>query len=421
LLDAQDGHDLCIFHLSCEQKDADEFWCHFASYLRALYAAAGNDETAKFIAGLSQEHWLFRAPREDLVSAYMLHMGRAQPWCFAGFVFPASDRFSFEGVVFGAVDFRSVRFCANPSLAGTTPDVHGEIGESECRGRADMSLARFSGDANFEGAKFCGMASMRLTEFSAAANFASAEFCDSAVFFRARFRGRADFTITTYEGSAIFHGACFYAAASFDYAGFHGGADFARTDFREPPSFSGADFRTNVDFTDAKLPGFSGSSDERIARSIRVMAEKRRDYEEAGRFYRFEMDLRRRRCRRAPTHWLQYAMLELYRITSCYGESPGRVLVSLSVALLLFSYAFVISGFWFTGRYVHRDLWAPPADLLSALGLALANLLPGNLPVSTPQFAQTRVANVNWAVAQVIVTYVLLTMLVIAVRRRFRR
>jgi len=88
----------------------------------------------------------------------------------------------------------------------------------------------------------------------------------------------------------------------------------------------------------------------------------------------------------------------------------------------------VIAGFKFMGSTVNRDLrldvsqpGATLSDIWLAVRMALANLMPGNLRGDVLGLELTSPATKTWAVAQVIVTYILLTLLLLAIRRRFRR
>jgi hypothetical protein len=165
---------------------------------------------------------------------------------------------------------------------------------------------------------------------------------------------------------------------------------------------------------------------ERIAREIRQSYEKYGNYSDAGDYYIAEMAYRER-----TTPWSKPFLkvgLYLYGLLSRYGESAGRALFSVLTGLLLFSYAFVIAGFKFMGTTVNRDLrfvwaerWATLGDIWLAVRLALANLMPGNLRGDVLGLELTSQATKTWAVAQVIVTYILLTLLLLAIRRRFRR
>ena len=96
---------------------------------------------------------------------------------------------------------------------------------------------------------------------------------------------------------------------------------------------------------------------------------------------------------------------------------------------MLFSGVFMIAGFKLADRTHDRDLWPPVqsqlgatlSDYWLAIQLSLANLMPGNLRGNELGFSLPSQATKAWAIAQVIVTYILLTLLLLAIRRRFRR
>lgn len=448
--DAVEGKELCIFHLPVKEKDPTEFWKHLASYLNVLYNRAGNEATTQFIR--DGRRWFQVERSTELVALYrnQVPLGGGT-WRFTGFVFPAMDEtHNFRHFVFAAADFSYATFNAKADFRGATFSAEAYFSDAKFSAgayflsatfsaganffratfsaKADFWDARFSAEADFWDAKFSAEAYFSGATFSAKAYFGGAAFSAKADFSHATFNVEADFWAATFGAKADFSEATFSDEADFTNGEFKGDANFSFVRFLKPPSFSGAEFKARVDFYEAKLPGLSEADDERTARNIRLLAERYGSYADAGDFYIIEMDYRRKRFRKTPGRWLQYVMMELYRLTSRYGESPGRAVVSLLTGLLGFSFAYVLAGFKFMGRHVDRDLrpvltqLGPTlSDLLLALRLALANLMPGNLRGDVLGLKLTSTATKTWAVFQVITTYVLLTLLILAIRRRFRR
>ncbi|MEO0050415.1 MAG: pentapeptide repeat-containing protein [candidate division WOR-3 bacterium] len=406
---------------------------------------------------------------------------------FQEFIFPMDAYFS-EAVFHQNANFIGAKFHRNAYFSEAEfqnaffyrAEFHqnADFSEAKCQ-NADFSEAVFHQNANFRGAKFHHNANFFGAEFHQDANFIEAEFHQNANFFGAKFHqdanfyeaefhqdadfigaefqnayfNRAKFKDAYFSGAKFYHNANFSGArfhnANFSRAQFHQDADFSWTEFqnanfseaefqntnfsfahfKNPPSFRGAEFKEKVDFYEAKIPRLSKKDDERTARYIRLQAEKYGSYADAGDFYIIEMDFRRKRFRKDPKRWFQYILMELYRLVSRYGESPGRGAISLVLALLFFSWIFVISGFNFMNQRVDRDLFPPEISALGPtlkdIGLAflfaLANIIPGNIGGDVMGNELSSAATKVWVIAQVIITYIILALFLLAIRRRFSR
>jgi hypothetical protein len=198
--------------------------------------------------------------------------------------------------------------------------------------------------------------------------------------------------------------------------------------FVQPPSFAKAEFESRVDFYEAKLPGLSVEDGERTARNIRLQAERHGSYADAGDFYMIEMDRRRKRFRRTPGRWFQYVLMELYRFSSRYGESPGRAVVSFLAVLAGFGVLYSLAGFSIGSIDVSRGLSfdlrqfsGTLLDFARGMWLSLINLLPGNLRGETLGVKLPTTLGKLAAVFQVVFSYATLTLFLLAIRRRFRR
>lgn len=163
---------------------------------------------------------------------------------------------------------------------------------------------------------------------------------------------------------------------------------------------------------------------ERIAREIRRFYETYGNYSDAGDYHIPEMDYRRKqaKCKKPFT----YLILSLYRCFSRYGESPGWAFTWLASSVIAFSYVYLFSGFTSGNRavqYVWRFEWSNVGRFLGdwcrSLQFALVNLVPGYFrPASAPFEA-------NWtsrlAFAEGVLGITLVTLFLLALRRRFRR
>jgi hypothetical protein len=191
---------------------------------------------------------------------------------------------------------------------------------------------------------------------------------------------------------------------------------------------------------------------ERIAREIRLSYEKYGHYGDAGDFYIAEMDFRRKR-----TPWLRLrfpeltaerrwwrrgwkrftgflsslgyrAALELYRLTSHYGESPTSAAFVLVVILCMTATVYLFTGFAFQGEPVRQTFiinprhWTLPVlDYGKALLFALANVVPGYFKIQSDKFASTSAWTTAVSMVQAVFGIAALTLLLLAIRRRFRR
>jgi hypothetical protein len=460
--DAEDGHDLCIFHLPVEQKKPEDFWRHMSSYLRALYESAGNQETDRFLSEKRDELWFLRESDAHLTDGYKTPIAEAEPWRFTGFVFPAMDEdHRFRSFVFAATNFWSATFSGDADFGDATFGAKANFLLATFNAEVDFGGAKFTAEANFWNARFNALAYFRRAMFSAEANFGDTKFTAEAHFVDARFNalayfGRATFSTeadflgatfgalvhfgdtkfsgegqfgnATFSAEADFGRAEFSAEANFGRAEFSGDADFSFVQFVQPPLFAEADFKSRVDFYEARLPGLSELDGERTARGIRLLAERYGSYADAGDFYMIEMDCRRERFRRTPGRWFQYVLMELYRFSSRYGESPGRAVVSFLAVLAGFGVLYSLAGFSIGSINVSRDLsidlrqsLGTLLDFLRGMWLSLINLLPGNLRGETLGVKLPTTLGKLAAVFQVVLSYVTLTLFLLAIRRRFRR
>jgi hypothetical protein len=120
--------------------------------------------------------------------------------------------------------------------------------------------------------------------------------------------------------------------------------------------------------------------------------------------------------------------MELYRFSSRYGESPGRALVSFLAVLAGFGVLYSLAGFSIGNINVSRDLsfdlrqfFGTLLDFVRGMWLSLINLLPGNLRGETLGVKLPTTLGKLAAVFQVVFSYAMLTLFLLAIRRRFRR
>jgi len=233
-------------------------------------------------------------------------------------------------------NFTDVKLGANTSFAGATFE-----------GEASFAGASFGPFANFYAATFNRHASFRNAKFSTLSNFDGAGFLEIAdfsadkptypeldignlSFSETRFTGRCSFANRTFVGNASFNDAVFKDLVEFHGGTFHPGMSFHGTRFTRT--------RGNDDAATEKL--------ERSYRTLkRVMADLHARNEEAD-FFALEMECRRQR--RDIGRIVPFVAI-WYKRLSDYGRSVVRPLTWLGglTALAFLFYAALF--FWISG------------------------------------------------------------------------
>jgi hypothetical protein len=196
---------------------------------------------------------------------------------------------------------------------------------------------------------------------------------------------------------------------------------------------------------------------ERTSREIRRYYEDFGNYPDAGNYYIAEMDYRRVRTpwwpknpaellnepRRLARVWRRFRdvlssavhrlALELYRFFSVYGEAPGRALFCLVGVQVAFAVAYMFTGFKVTLNdgspwTVCYRLASDPAntarflqDIPRAILFALVNLVPGYFRGQSQAMAPTSEWTSCLATIEAVFGVTLITLFLLALRRRFRR
>jgi hypothetical protein len=167
----------------------------------------------------------------------------------------------------------------------------------------------------------------------------------------------------------------------------------------------------------------------RIAREIRRSTEQYGSYSDAGDFHIAEMEYRRVQ---SPRFSFQRLLLAGYKCFSEYGESPRRAFKWFFGVWFVSALLYIFAGFSFgkvgtvryelalDGRPTWPAFWHVCADFLHALAFSFVSLVPGYFRFSAPAEWPT------WAtpfivVAEAVFGIGLLTLFLLAIRRRFRR
>jgi uncharacterized protein YjbI with pentapeptide repeats len=350
--------------------------------------------------------------------------------------------------------------------------------------------ACFSQQANFLQARFKERAIFPKTKFEGKAVFLEAVFSDMANFIESIFEQEAMFSGAFFEQATTFAGASFRHNVSFRSATFSGAVYFApytkkcilgECDFRRLIIKKEAEFnfqQVNLGrsrFTDTDLEKIvfrdiewgntesrwvkravlwdevcpleedeSERNYEKIAENYRQLVlnyESKRDYDVAEAFHIGEMEMRRKKqgayIKSPWLRWLRERLNSywLYRLLSNYGTSYWQALTVLLALLLIFSAAFLYTGFQpnkenisATGRAIEYNVFTDSTHHNVSLGQWLSDYGEAVLfSLSIITFQRERFYEpVGW-VSQLFLYLAVLTittqgaLVVLSVRRRFRR
>ena len=291
------------------------------------------------------------------------------------------DNITIKGDFTKAVHFSKAKLQQIEFSGGASFDLAEFSGDAEFRsaefsGLADFREAEFSGLAYFTSAKFSNIADFTSAKFSESAYFGSAEFSEKADFYSTQFCGEAEFSSAKFSGEAEFSTSTFKAKAYFNYVLFEDGKKilFGELEDLSQFSFMNTDI-TRVRFSDRARWGkqdkfkvleekmledflFKRSPQQvslgsvmAVYRNLRENYEFRLRYDEAGKFFIKEMELKRRFREKKNSSgdgssnydvvqncWLRrnfFSLTGLYYHLSRYGEDLLRpTLAGITIVFL---------------------------------------------------------------------------------------
>lgn len=243
---------------------------------------------------------------------------------------------------------------------------------------ADFSDVVFLKEANFRGATFCGKVDFLSAKFCTDTTFVSANFSKISYFTQARFYGKANFRGAKFGDGAEFIETVFIAKTSFTYSLFEqpnkvtfdksdlshvsfADCDITKIRFEDKIIWRGKDGFTIIEeeWIKDKLKGEERNESPYISlelvlsvyRNLRENYEFRLRYDDAGNFFKKEMELKRKyrekKSQNGPTlitknNWFtrQFSLTGLYYHLSKYGESIKMPTITGIVVLLLSTFFF---------------------------------------------------------------------------------
>ncbi len=319
---------------------------------------------------------------------------------FFGYIFSA--KVDFSGARFEAeVDFSGARFEAEVDFSGARFEAEVDFSGARFEAEVDFSGARFEAEVDFSGARFEAEADFYKVDFAAKAKFSSTNFAVLADFYAADFAAKANFSSTNFAAKAKFYASRFAAEANF-YAArfaakshftgeFQGRTYFDYVTFEKPNEVRfEIDDMSRVSFMNTDITGirFSGKTrwskdgqfkiieekelEEKVQnhkkglnleeilsvyRNLRENYEIRRRYDEAGKFFIREMEIKRKYMEDKSKDSSKYEIKEnnpvrrnigsltgWYHLLSNYGESLRRPTLAGAIIVLLATLFFVFQS-----------------------------------------------------------------------------
>jgi hypothetical protein len=369
---------------------------------------------------------------------------------------------------FGNAGFILAQFSGNASFIWVQFSGNASFIWAQFSGDTYFSGSKFSGNAYFIGAKFSGYADFSLAKFSGYANFAFARFlkktdfhsskvnllnftsCEIFSFLRLReikqIKGNSDPPIILlrdlrfWENGHILLEDFAPSGISFLHTNFHivhpriylirmdwGKEKIILDDiFKRKIKAEKEEERSKWEIVYKPIEKMSEEKKveeiERCYRQIRLAYEAMGEYPDAGDFYLQEMRIRGKRLK-----GIIKILHCLYGWVSKYGESPARAFYWLIGIWLGSAFLYFFTGFNFFGyNVIHlpkfalskiQILWI--RDLLAIL-FALINLIPGYFRFITQPQTNPLLTTII-SIIEGFLGIIVLTLFLLAIRRRFKR
>lgn len=373
----------------------------------------------------------------------------------------------------GEADFRGSQFNAEAHFVQTRFNKVARFGRAQFIKQVHFDKTHFNNYTNFEGTDFNGEADFREAQFSQSSSFVNAHFKGDAYFWRTQFCWRVGFAGVEFHGKVRFWGDEANQVISEE-------ADFSRCEFKWPEevmfqqvylgqaSFLDATNLERINFLWV-VWGKKGhlfwkrnflfdeeeAKDRRIwevvedlYRQLKLNYEHKGDYARAGDFHYGEMEMRRNAMGRGKIKimalilelfvgWIPRHLFSLtvwYKYLAGYGEKWGQALVCLVVLFLLFGGVNMLSGlqnekgkvlfnYKFIDNYevlLQKEFWQNEEfwkDYSTALHYTFFRMTlrldPKLLPIPHDDLI--------WTVLQSISGPILIALLALAVKRKFKR
>jgi len=303
-----------------------------------------------------------------------------------------SDEVRFTGATFSGASFNEVTFSNEVYFIRATFDLVNFIG-AKFSSRANFFGATFTDWADFTGAKFFNEATFRYAKFSNEANFTGATFSKQAYFDEATFssnKGKTLFNYITFEQpNKVTFAKSKLSKVSFRFS------DITRIRFDEI-SWGGSDGRDEFTIIEEEWlkeqarreqKGEKQKVEEQVSledvlsvyRNLRENYEFRLRYEDAGKFFIKEMELKRK-----------------YRQLKPKGDNS----LIPNIKYVLIQNGWLRRNFSLNGLYYHfsrygESIWRPAAIGAMTIGLSTVLWLTQSDPTLQPSLSQNNPSSSN--------------------------
>ncbi|NDV28044.1 pentapeptide repeat-containing protein [Desulfovibrio sp. JC010] len=352
----------------------------------------------------------------------------------------------FSTVFNNEVHFQSTEFhdeikmssvCFNGDIKFAEVDFYNQVSFIDTLFNNDVSFnkVKFRDIVNFEKAKFIGSLNLILSHFRSASYFYNMYFCKEA-----------DFSSNIFNHLAIFHQVEFQGETFFNHVLFREWAYFQKSTFKEPTTFAGAISKetilfeasdiTNLSLTETNIESFKfincnwdnaikekyapiyderhsvpTSEVEEIYRRLKKISINCSDQVQTSAWHyrekRCQQKIRNENLLTTPSNWFKAAYLNLYFLSSGFGEKPLRaflILCSLFTApLALLAIGYCGPHFTFklcdeifptADHIIRRWLWYLPLIKTNVAGAVISDwnylwkaILNVLLPIQAALFA----------------------------------
>jgi len=316
----------------------------------------------------------------------------------------------------------SIAKCAIDSLSQCKVDRSLNLGESVIRDMADVEIlgnlvlrsARFGANAESKSTLtrciIHGQVDGGKLEIHAPLTIQDCEFFDNVTLEYATFANRVEMLDNKFKKTVKFANATFQAPL-----------EFRRCEFSLPPDFHNvAKVHTDTAFTGCKFRSFSTLSDLAAYRKLRqlISEDVRSDYFD-GVLFACEKRTEANINLEAGAEIVGSGISKLYDWASEYGQSVWRPLVALLITSAIFILLFLLLSSGIDSKNAGTEYVSP---LDKAVGLWEINTFaPFSFVARSTHYWPTTGLLHFLSIAQTIVTLTLVTLFVLAVRRRFRK
>lgn len=289
-------------------------------------------------------------------------------------------------------------------------------------GMASFDGATFNSYAWFEKSKFYSFSSFNNATFKQALHYVNTIFYEEADFHNSHFMPAYDSYFPKEKSDknlplSLFEDAKFFDHVSFDDRVFLGSADFSNCYFEKAPSFHNCAFHQDTDFSGSIFLDTSGRGAEKAYRTLKLAMENNRDRFNQAKFYALEQrSLRNHSDTPLPAKIFSQA----YEAASDYGQSFLKPFLWLVWFTIIF--------FW-----IYANLLIPSGiDHLDKSFVFTMEQIVRPFIVWTTQYAEKTNAVVRagleanpvalklTATIQSLISLGLVTLFILAVRRRFK-